>query len=332
MSFELSGKRILVTGATGFIGSHVTQRLLREGNRVRAMARNAQRAKFLADEGAEVVLGDVTDKNSIEHAIHGCRVIFHFAAALPGSKPWSYFRQVNVEGTRVLAELAIKEHVERFIFASTVWVYGFDAQRDTSETSDRHPSGYPYCDTKLESENLVRRLVKEQNLPAIIIQPSEVYGPRDESWTLGPIRKIKSGRMTLINNGDGLIHPIFIDDLVDGILAAACRGKVGESYILCGQEIVTLREYYGYFARMVGQEKMNSMPGALLLAAATLAEWLAAITKRPPFLRKQPIQSGMLQATYNGKKAHDHLGFLPQTTLKEGMHRIEEWLRACNII
>jgi nucleoside-diphosphate-sugar epimerase len=332
MSFELSGKRILVTGATGFIGSHVTQRLLHGGNRVRAMVRNAQRAKFLADEGAEVVLGDVTDRNVIEDAVRGCQVIFHFAAALSESKPWSYFRLVNVEGTRVLAEFAIKEHVERFIFASTVWVYGFDARRDINEASDRHPSGDPYCDTKLESENLIRRFVKEQNLPAIIIQPSEVYGPRDESWTLGPIRRIKSGRMILINNGNGLIHPIFIDDLVDGVLAAACHGKVGESYILCGQEIVTLREYYGYFAHMVGKEKMNSVSGAFLLAVATLAEWLAAITKRPPFLRKGSIQSEMLQATYSGKKAYDHLDFLPKTTIKEGMRRTEEWLRSCNII
>lgn len=332
MSFELSGKRILVTEATGFIGSHLTQRLLREGNRVRAMVRNAQRAKFLADEGAEVVLGDVTDKNSIVQAIHGCQVIFHFAAALSESKPWSYFRLVNVDGTRMLVEVAIKENVERFIFASTVWVYGFDATRDTSEASDRHPSGDPYCDTKLESENLVRRFVKEQNLPAIIVQPSEVYGPRDESWTLGPMRRIKSGRMTLINNGNGLIHPIFIEDLVDGILAAACRGKLGESYILCGQEIVMLREYYAYFARMVGQEKMNSVPGAFLLVVATLAEWLAVITKRPPFLRKGSIRSEMLQATYNGKKACDHLGFLPKTNIKEGMHRTEEWLRSSNII
>jgi nucleoside-diphosphate-sugar epimerase len=296
------------------------------------MVRNAQRAKFLADEGAEVFVGNITDRNSIEDGVRGCQIIFHFAAALPKPNPWSYFRLVNVKGTRMLAEVALKEHVERFIFASTVWVYGLDARRDTSETSDRHPSGYPYCDTKLESENLVRRLVKEQNLPAIIIQPSEVYGPRDESWTLGPIRRIKSGRMILINNGNGLIHPIFIDDLVDGILAAACRGKIGESYILCGQEIVTLREYYGYFAHMVGQEKMNSVSGTFLLAVATLAEWLAAITKRPPFLRKGSIKSEMLQATYSGKKACDHLDFLPKTTMKKGMRCTEEWLRSCNII
>ncbi len=255
MSYELRGKDILVTGATGFIGSRVALELVKIGARVRALVRNAAKAEALGRSGISVVLGDMAEPASLAGAVRGCQAIFHFAGTTNEFKPRAHFERVNVDGTRLLAEAALKERVERFIHVSTVWVYGLSSGPGVCETSPCTPSGQAYADTKLEAERAVRRLIDEKGLPAVIIQPSEVYGPGDPNWTERPIELIKSGRMILAGGGKGLIQPVFIDDLVRGVLAAAERGGLGETYILCGPEVVTVREYFSYFAAMVGKKR-----------------------------------------------------------------------------
>ena len=328
MALELDGKNVLVTGATGFIGSYVTKRLLREGAHVRALARNVSKADFIASEGAEIVHGDLTDPDSLKRAVQGCQLVFHFAGALPGGiTPWSYYRSVNVEGARVLAEAAHDANVERFVHISTVFVYGIDAGPGTDESSPRKFSNDPYGDTKLEAENVVRQISLERGLPGVIVQPSQVYGPGDENWTLTPFKMIQAGRIALARGGAGLIQPIYIDDLVQGIIAAACRGAPGEVYILCGPRPVTIREYCGYFTQMLGRGLPPSVPGWTVLAFAAMAELAARLTHRPPLLTRGVARYMMMRATYSGVKAQRELGFVPNTTLENGMRSVEEWLK-----
>ena len=328
MSEFFNGKTILVTGATGLIGSYVTERLLQEGGTVRAYARNAVKARSLESLGAEIIVGDITDGSIVSRAVKGCQLVFHLAGVIGTVfKPWSYFDAVNVEGTRVVAEAALEENVERFIHTSTVGVYGLDAKADTSEGSPQRPSSDPYCDTKLQAERIVRDLFHERHLPCVIIQPSPVYGPRDETWTLYPIELIRTGRMVLVNGGKGLIQPIYVTDLVDGIILASERGRVGESYILSGSEVVTIKEFFGYYAEMLKRESIPSVPGWLALGLASMFECVSkAIHKPMPFTRCA-IRGTMMHATYRIDKAVRELGFNPTTHLEQGMACVEEWIQ-----
>jgi nucleoside-diphosphate-sugar epimerase len=323
-----NGKTILVTGATGLIGSHVTERLLQEGGTVRAYVRHAAKAQSLESLGAEIIVGDITDGTTVSRAIKGCQLIFHFAGVIGHEfKPRSYFDAVNVEGTRILAEAALENNVEGFIHTSTVAVYGLDAKADTDESSPYRLSRDPYCDTKLQAEQIVRDLFHKRHLPCVIIQPSPVYGPRDETWTLYPIELIRTGRMVLVNGGKGLIQPIYITDLVDGILSASERGRAGESYILSGSEVVTIREFFGYYVRILKRKSLPSVPGWLALSFAGIFECASKVIRKPMPFTRCAIRGTMMQATYSIDKAIRELGFNPTTRLEQGMALVEEWMK-----
>jgi nucleoside-diphosphate-sugar epimerase len=274
----------------------------------------------------EVCVGSLTDVPSLERAVKDCNVVFHFAGVLSEFKPLAYYRQVNVEGTRALARAAVVCGVERFIHTSTVWVYGMSAGTNINENFPRLSSGHLYADTKQEAEAAIFQLVKEQGLPAVVIQPSEVYGPNDPNWTMRPIERLRCGQMIWVDGGNGLIQPIYIDDLVDGILAAAHGGAIGQAYILCGNQVVTIRDYFGYFARMLEKNQIPSVPGWLALRLATLVELAAQILHRPPIFTRGEIRALMLHATYDGNKAQRELGFTPKLSLEEGMRKVETWL------
>jgi nucleoside-diphosphate-sugar epimerase len=135
MDFELSGKKCLVTGASGFIGQNVALRLLNEKASVRALVRNRTRAVLLEESGVEIFQGDITNRESIQQAVKGCDAVFHLAAITNEFKPLSYYREVNIGGSIMLAEEALKAGIQRFVHISTSWVYGMFSGRNTTENS-----------------------------------------------------------------------------------------------------------------------------------------------------------------------------------------------------
>ncbi len=326
-SWSWGGKQVLVTGATGLLGGLTARRLLADGARVRGLARNPARAAELAAAGAEIVAGDMTDGLSLVRAADGCQGAFHFAGALANEfRPRSYFRRVNVDGTCNLAEAALANRVERFLYCSTAWVYGMAAGANTDETAPHRYSGEPYCDTKLDAEEAVREFVRDRGLPAVIVQPTEVFGPDDKNWTIGPLQLIRSGRMMLASGGIGLVQLIYQDDVVEGILAAARHGRVGEAYILGGPTVTTIREYFMGLARIAGQEQLPSVPGWLALVAAGLAELRSRVNGRPPVFTRGAVRGTMVCASYRTDKALAEIGFLAKTDLATGLERIRKRL------
>lgn len=328
---ELRGKTILVTGVTGFIGSHVAERLLREGCAVRGLVRNLEKAKPLEAKGMQIVRGDMTDRASLINAVKNTEIIFHFAGILADEyRSWSYYRKVNVDGTKILADAAIESGIELFIHTSTAWVYGKDAVGIINEQSPKIFSGTRYCDTKLEAENIIRGLNK--NLPVIIVQPTDVYGPGDETYTLGPLRMIKSGTMILPGKGKGLINAIYIDDLVEGIILAAKTGKTGDEYLLGAKEQVTAAEFFGALAGTIGRPTaFPFIPTTLALFAASIAEIFSSVTGIQPIFTKEAVYAVLMRAEFDAGKAYSELGFKPKTDLKKGMALVAEWIKSKNI-
>lgn len=326
VNYSLQNKKVLVTGGTGFIGRPLTAKLSSLGARIRVLVRNRNDMKTLGPH-MEPALGDLTDGESLLQAVRGCQVVVHLAAIL-GDRfvPRSRYLQVNVEGTGTLAEAALRSGVERFIHVSSVWAYGLVPREGIDESFPLKPSDTPYGDTKAESQKVIERLAKERALPAVIVQPGDVYGPADQKWTLGPMDLMRAGKFKLIDQGKGVFQPIFVDDLVDGIVLAAEKGRVGESYILCGEERTTFQAYFLQLATITGVESLPSIPQWLAMTMAAMAEGFARLTgSTPPFTRTGVRGTGNRRDSYSTVKARQQLGFQPKTSITEGLRQIEAW-------
>jgi len=327
MTYSLQGKTVLVTGGTGFIGRPLTSKLLSMGANVRVLVRNKNSVETL-DPQIEPVIGDLTEDESLLQAVYGCQVVVHLAAILGDQfMPRSRFWQVNVAGTRSLAEAALRSGVERFIHVSSVWAYGLIQDEGIDESFPLKSSNTPYGDSKAESQKVIQRLSKERALPAVIVQPGDVYGPTDQKWTLGPMALMRSGKFKLIGQGKGIFQPIFVDDLVEGIVLAAEKGWVGESYILCGEERIPFQSYFQQLAVIAGVQKLPSAPFWLAMSMATLAECFARLTGTTPAFTRTGVQGTSRQDGYSILKAKQQLGFQPKTNIAEGLKLIEAWFK-----
>ncbi len=247
----LRGRRVLVTGAGGFIGGRLVERLvLEQGAEVRALVRNLAGAARLARVPVTVLRGDISSAPELAVAIQGCDLVFHCAYGTSGSQ--KHRSWVNREGTRRVLEASRAASVGRIVHLSTLMVYGETGDGDLDETAPRRRFGNAYSDSKLEAE----QIALTSGLPVAVLQPTAVYGPYGGVWTEAVIRGLKAGRQILVNGGDGLGNAVYVDDLVSAMLLAAIRdGAVGEAFLISGEEPVTWRELYGRFAKMLGPEE-----------------------------------------------------------------------------
>jgi nucleoside-diphosphate-sugar epimerase len=246
----LAGRRALVTGATGFIGGRLAERLVLEhGAEVRALVRNLAGAARLARFPVTVVRGDVTNPSDLEAAVQGCDVVFHCAYGTSGSQ--KHRAWVNTEGTRRVLAAAQAARVRRIVYLSTLMVYGQTDDGDLDEAAPRKRFGNPYSDSKLEAE----RIALSSGLPVAVLQPTAVYGPWGGVWTETVLKSLRTGRQILINGGEGLGNHVYVDDLVSAMLLAAVKDEaVGEAFLVSSEEPATWREMFGRFERMLGGE------------------------------------------------------------------------------
>jgi nucleoside-diphosphate-sugar epimerase len=321
---------VLLTGVSGFIASHLAERLLAAGSPVRGTARRPEMAAWLVEKGADVVQADLLDPGSLQRAAAGCHAVVHAAAWTGGPElaPEAGYR-VNVEGTRNVLAAAQAAGVERFIYISSVAVYGVNSAPLVDEAMPTPPIGQAYPDSKIAAETLVRA----SGLPYVIVRPASTYGPRGAAWTVGPIENIKAGRLVLLGRDAGLVTPGYIDNVVDGLLLALTSpAALGETFNLCDDRAVTFREFYLAYARMLGKDRLPTVPGWFARFARSgpgrLARRLAGRQEIGPWslhFRCNPSQ-------FSVAKAQRLLGYAPQVDFIEGMRRTEAWLRAAGYL
>lgn len=316
---------VLITGVNGFIAGHLTERLLRLGVSVRGTARRPEAAAWLGSQGVAVIRAELEDRDALFRAAEGCGAVVHAAAWTGGPElPDDAGYQVNVDGTANVLAAAQAAGVERFIYISSVAVYGRNRAKLVDETAATPKVGQAYPDSKIVAEALVRG----SGLPYVIIRPASTYGPRGTAWTLGPIENIKADRLVLIGQDQGLVTPGYIDNVVDGLVLALKREKaLGQTFNMADDRTVTFREFYLAYARMLGKSSLPTAPGATAFLAR-----LGPAQRLRRMLGRSSVGPWSLHFRFNPSqfsvaKARRLLGYRPKVSFEEGMRRTEQWLR-----
>jgi nucleoside-diphosphate-sugar epimerase len=322
--------RLLVTGGTGFIGSHLAEEGRRRGAEVVVLGltdRPEERAnaQLLAGLGVEVIPGSITDAELCERSMRGVTHVFHLAVAMrEGGKADEFFEAVNLDGTRRLLEAAGAARVERFVYCGTIGIYGHRAPGITTEDSPLRP-GNIYERTKVAAERLVRELAPALRVPFTILRPADVYGPRDQRL-LKLFRGVHGGRFPLFGDGTGRRHMVYVDDVVSAFFAACERTEaVGEAMIVAGPRPCTLRELIEEVRRVTGSERFGRrLPLAPMLAAAAVVEDVCqALHLDPPIYRRR-MDFFTSDSAFDTSRARRLLGWAPRVELAEGVRRTNE--------
>ena len=304
---------VLVTGATGNVGAPIATRLAREGNRVRALVRDPERARALLPGELELVPGDVTDASSVRSAVEGCDVVYH-AAGLP--EQWrrdpTDFTRVNVEGTRNLVEAALDTGIDRFVYTSTIDVFAWTPGRPFDEsTLDPDPRPTYYERSKQAADALVADAI-DRGLPAVFLHPSAVYGPAP-ALTPGLndflVRLARRKIPMVLPGGMPVVHG---EDVADGHIRAAAQAPVGGRYIL-STAYYTLGEIAATVARHVSRAKVPpSMPIRAARGASVLGEAVAKVSRRPPLIPRGTLHFLESHPVPDATRAREELGWMPR--------------------
>jgi dihydroflavonol-4-reductase len=303
---------VLVTGATGFVGSAVARALLARGESVRVLARPASDRRNLDSLPVEVVEGRLEDAQSLARAVAGCKALVHVAADY---RLWvpdpAAMLKANVDGTRALMRAALAAGVERIVYTSSVATLGHveagTADEDTPSTLADMVG--PYKRSKFLAEAEVRRMAAEEALPVVIVNPSTPVGPGDIKPT--PTGKLiveaAAGRMpAYVDTGLNIVH---VDDVAEGHLLALDKGVVGERYILGGENL-SLAEILGHIARLVGRRPPSvKLPRLPLYPLAVAAEAWARLTGAEPFVTVDGLRMARWRMFFNSAKAERELGY-----------------------
>jgi dihydroflavonol-4-reductase len=311
----LSPGLCLVTGATGFVGSAVTRALVAAGHEVRALARPNGDRRNLAGLPVAIAEGALEDAGALARAVAGCRYLFHLAAdyRLWVPDPAPMFR-ANVAGTQALMAAALDAGVERVVYTSSVAVLGLAAKGSADEATPSRIGDMigPYKRSKFAAEETVRALVAERGLPAVIVNPSTPVGPFDRKPT--PTGRVvlaaARGRMPgFVDTGLNIVH---VDDVAIGHLLAGERGRVGERYILGGENL-PLAEILAEVAKLVGRPPPRfAVPYWLAYPAAIGAELGARITGQAPLATRDSVRMSRQKMYFTSAKAERELGYRPR--------------------
>ena len=322
--------RNLVTGATGFVGSHIAERLVKEGEEVLALVRKTSNTGFLSGIGVKFAYGDINDLESVRKAMRGIDIVYHSAAlADEWISPKEAYR-VNVEGTKNLLDAAREAGVKRFVFISSLAVLGMKDHHGTPADSPYYKTGDSYIDTKIDSERLVMDYYEKYGLPVTVVRPGFVFGPRDNKLIPRLSERLGKKQFMFVGSGKNKINAVYVENLTDAIISAARSEKsVGQKYNVTNDSGMTLEDLV---FKIVDIWKFDTpkkhIPKfmAYLVCNVLTAMARLAKAKEPPYITKTRIKFLSLNLDFDIKKTKDDLGYDPHISIEEGLRRTKDWM------
>ncbi|MEZ6041386.1 MAG: NAD-dependent epimerase/dehydratase family protein [Planctomycetaceae bacterium] len=316
---------ILVTGATGLVGSHVAEQAAKQGLRVRCLVRKGSRTDLLKDLGVELIEGDLDQPDSLRTACDGVSVVIHCAAMVGDWGRTDDYRRINVDGTRALMDAALDSgSLKRWVQISSLGVYEGRDHYGTDETSQPSTTGIDgYTLTKVESELLVCEYVRNKALPAVVLRPGFIYGPRDRTILPRLLERLQSGQFAYLGNTDKLMNNTYVGNLCEAIWLAIERDNiVGEVFNIHDQRSVTKKEFMDTVCDTAGIKrptKVVPLPIARVLASGMEGLWRLLGKKQAPLLNSARIKFLGLNLDFSIEKANTMLGYRPSMDFADAM-------------
>ncbi len=323
--------KIYITGATGFIGSNLTKRLIEEGNTVHALIRNPAKSKKINFENVIFKDGDLLNSDSLYQGMKGCEEVYHLAAfARPWAKQRDTYYKINVQGTLNVLLSAIKAGVRKVVITSTAGVLGPSEKDLVTENSGSNSLPFTgYEKSKIIMEEKVWQLPKKQT-QVVIVLPSRLYGPGELTVSNSVTKLIKlyaKGLWRLIpGDGKSIGNYVFINDVLDGLILAMKKGRSGERYIIGGQNL-TYNEFFETLGKVIGKSRfMIKIPLKIILFISGIQLHLAELTGKPPVITPVWVKKYYYSWAISSNKAKNELGY-QITPIHEGINKTLEWLK-----
>ncbi len=335
MSFENLAEPVLVTGATGFIGSRVVYLLRRAGRSVKALVLPGETVPHTWGEAVEIIRGSIDDPAAVAAAVTGAGTIIHLAAVVSDWGDEALYWRLTVEGSRLLFEQAVKNDC-RLVLAASVVVYGDNIRKGPCPEETPYGKTFgPYSRTKQAQEKLAWKFYRELGLRLTVVRPANVYGPGSGPWLHDIIKVLKTGAPGLISKGRGKAGLAYVDNVADALILAGGHDQaVGRAYNACDELDVTWHRYFSDLAAMIGVGQPASVPrpAAVVGAVAMEAIWKAfGVKKRPPLTREALNLIGS-DNRVPADRIRAELGYQPRVGYAEGMAAtktyLEQWMEA----
>ncbi len=314
----------LVTGATGFTGSHLVRRLVADGHRVRVIARSAERARSILPRTVEIIEGDIAESGVVERAVQGVATVYHLAAVYREAKHADIrYREVNVEASRRLLDASVLADVKRYVHCSTVGVHGHIASPPADEGAAYHP-GDVYQETKCEAEQLA--LSYRDRIPLAVARPTAIYGPGD-TRLLKLFRMVAKRRFVLLDGGENYYHTVHVNDLVRGLRLLGTHPKaVGEIFILGGDRYLKLSELADMIAVTAGvPSPWLRLPARPFQLLGSLVEKICVPFGIEPPIHRRRVDFYTKSRAFTIEKARRVLGYRPEVRLTDGIRETFDW-------
>ncbi|MDX1576834.1 MAG: NAD-dependent epimerase/dehydratase family protein [Gemmatimonadota bacterium] len=326
--------RVLVTGGTGFTGSQLVRRLLADGHEVVVLDKTERAGtESLRDEGAEVVIGSVTDEGAVERCMEGVEVVHHVAAAFREiGAPDSEYYATNVVGTRIVADAAHRHDVRRMVHCSTCGVHGEVTDPPADEESPIEPEDY-YQETKWLGEKAVLERAAE-GLRAVVLRPTSIYGPGDFGRLAMLYRQVARGWFPMFGDGRTLYHTVFVENLVDAfLLAQDGAGRDGRSYLIADGQWCTIEELVRAVADSLGRGvRVFHLPLTPAVVAGHVLEAICRPLGIEPPLFPRRVAWFRHDRAFDIGRAREELGYEPHKSLTEGLRETARWYHQQGIV
>lgn len=320
----------LVTGATGFLGSHVVEKLLEDGQEVVAFARKTSNTDYLKKLGVEIYRGDLKDYQSVEGAMNGMDRVYHVAAVTGEWVKKKEAAETNIDGTRNMLNAALANNLDRFVFVSSLAVLGLSHHYNTGVETDYPVSNDPYIDTKIASEKLVNKFSKT-GLRTTILRPGFVYGEREMKLVKRIVEKMHAGKFFFIGDGKNMLNLNYGGNFADAaVLATKTEDSVGQTYNVANNDPNLTMENFVYKLADLWELKRPTghIPVCVAKGLTSIIEgtWRVLGKKTPPILTKTRVKFMSLNLDFDISKTEKDLGYSPKVGIDEGLKRTKEWI------